>query len=161
VRAAAIYSLLGSAKLNGVDPEAYMTAVLSRIADHLINRIGDLLPWNLRLLQKQGRHDCQNHLNRNRVHNRRIVDTIQNESGAARMTWLPIRIENAHVGRARRGEAEPVSAIPKRRGLSLLRGAASSSPTSVTVSAANAWRNVTPPDLSIRYPPDAYVYSAD
>jgi transposase len=46
-RAAAIYSLLGSAKLNGIDPEAYMTVVLRRIADHPINRIGDLLPWNL------------------------------------------------------------------------------------------------------------------
>ena len=46
-RAAAIYSLLGSAKLNGIDPERYMAEVLRRIADHPINRIGELLPWNL------------------------------------------------------------------------------------------------------------------
>jgi transposase len=46
-RAAAIYSLLGSAKLNGIDPEAYLSLVLRRIADHPINRIADLLPWNL------------------------------------------------------------------------------------------------------------------
>ena len=42
-RAAVIYSLLGSAKLNGIDPETYLTAVLRRIADHPINRIGELL----------------------------------------------------------------------------------------------------------------------
>jgi len=52
-RAAAIYSLLGSAKLNGIDPEAYMTTVLRRIADHSINRIDELLPWNLLLAQAE------------------------------------------------------------------------------------------------------------
>jgi transposase len=46
-RAAAIYSLLGSAKLNGIDPEKYLSSVLRRIADHPINRIAELLPWNL------------------------------------------------------------------------------------------------------------------
>ncbi len=48
-RAAAIYSLLGSAKLNGLDPEIYLQHVLERIADHPINRINQLLPWNLAL----------------------------------------------------------------------------------------------------------------
>ena len=46
-RAAAMYSLIGSAKLNGLDPELYLRTVLARIADHPVSRIQDLLPWNL------------------------------------------------------------------------------------------------------------------
>ncbi len=46
-RAAAIYSLLGSAKLNGLDSELYLHHVLERIADHHVSKINDLLPWNV------------------------------------------------------------------------------------------------------------------
>lgn len=46
-RAAAVYTLIETAKLNGLDPEAYLRDVLGRIADHPINRIAELLPWNI------------------------------------------------------------------------------------------------------------------
>jgi hypothetical protein len=46
-RAAAIYSLLGTAKLNGLDSKLYLREVLACIAVHLINRVDELLPWNL------------------------------------------------------------------------------------------------------------------
>ena len=39
------YTLIETAKLNGVDPQAWLTDVLGCIADHKINRIGELLPW--------------------------------------------------------------------------------------------------------------------
>ena len=45
-RAAAMYSILQTAKLNGVNPEAYLTDALSKIAaGHPINRISELMPW--------------------------------------------------------------------------------------------------------------------
>ena len=46
-RAAAMYSLIGTCKLNGTDPRAYLTHVLTHIADHKVNRIEELLPWDV------------------------------------------------------------------------------------------------------------------
>ena len=43
--AAVMYTLLGTAKLNGINPQRYLRHVLERIADHPINRIDELLPW--------------------------------------------------------------------------------------------------------------------
>ncbi|MDF2972582.1 MAG: transposase, partial [Microvirga sp.] len=45
-RAAAIYTLIESAKLNGIDPQAWLADVLARLPDHPAKRIGELLPWN-------------------------------------------------------------------------------------------------------------------
>jgi transposase len=45
VRAAKMYTIIESAKLNGLDPEAYLRDIFARIADHPINRIDELLPW--------------------------------------------------------------------------------------------------------------------
>jgi len=47
-RAAAMYSLIVTAKLNGVDPRAWLADVLARIADHPASRLHELLPWNWR-----------------------------------------------------------------------------------------------------------------
>jgi transposase len=44
-RAASMFTILESAKMTGINPEAYLRDVLARIADHPINRIGELLPW--------------------------------------------------------------------------------------------------------------------
>ena len=46
-RAAIIYSLIETCKLNHIDPQRYLHYVLERIAEHPINRIEELLPWNL------------------------------------------------------------------------------------------------------------------
>lgn len=45
-RAAAFYTLIETAKMNGLDPEGYLRDVLTRIADHPAKRLADLLPWN-------------------------------------------------------------------------------------------------------------------
>jgi transposase len=45
-RAAAMYSLIVTAKMNGIDPQAWLTDILARIAAHPAHRLDDLLPWN-------------------------------------------------------------------------------------------------------------------
>ncbi len=54
-----MYSLVETAKLNSIDPEAYLRDVLTCIADHPINRITDLLPWHWAATQDPlpSRHD--------------------------------------------------------------------------------------------------------
>ena len=44
-----MYTIIETAKLNGLDPEAYLRTLIGRIADHPAKRIGELLPWNVKL----------------------------------------------------------------------------------------------------------------
>src|SRR5512144_2949357 len=53
-RAASMYSLIVSAKMNDVDPQAWLADVLARIATHPAHRLDDLLPWNWKTAQQQG-----------------------------------------------------------------------------------------------------------
>ena len=45
-RAAAMFTLIETAKLNGIDPQAWLTDVLGRIADHPASKLDQLLPWH-------------------------------------------------------------------------------------------------------------------
>lgn len=45
-RAAAMYTLIGTAKLNNIDPQAWLADVIARISDLPVSRLPDLLPWN-------------------------------------------------------------------------------------------------------------------
>jgi transposase len=54
-RAAAVYSIIVTAKMNDVDPQAWLADVLSRIAEHPANRIDELLPWNWQRLRERTR----------------------------------------------------------------------------------------------------------
>ncbi len=48
-RAAVMYTTIETAKLNGLDPEAYLRILIARIAEHPAKRIDELLPWNIKL----------------------------------------------------------------------------------------------------------------
>ena len=50
-RAAAMYSIIVTAKMNDVDPQAWLADVLARIAEHPVHRLDELLPWNWRPIQ--------------------------------------------------------------------------------------------------------------
>ena len=54
-RAAVMYSLIVTAKLNDIDPQAWLADVLARIAEHPSQQLDDLLPWNWRQLTTVGR----------------------------------------------------------------------------------------------------------
>ena len=45
-RAAAVYTLIETCKMNDVDPQAWLADVLARLPDHPVNSVADLLPWN-------------------------------------------------------------------------------------------------------------------
>jgi len=51
-RAAVMYSLIVTAKMNDVDPQAWLADVLARIAEHPVQKLDELLPWNWRLLKE-------------------------------------------------------------------------------------------------------------
>jgi transposase len=51
-RAAVMYSLIVTAKMNDVDPQAWLADVLARIAEHPAQKLDELLPWNWRLLRE-------------------------------------------------------------------------------------------------------------
>lgn len=48
-RAAILYTLIQTARLNNVDPQAWLADVLARIADHPATRLDELQPWNWQL----------------------------------------------------------------------------------------------------------------
>jgi hypothetical protein len=47
-----MYSLIVTAKMNDIDPQAWLADVLRRINDHSVSRLGELLPWNWRPLNR-------------------------------------------------------------------------------------------------------------
>jgi len=55
-RAAVMYSLIVTAKMSDIDPQAWLADVLARIAEHPVQKLDELLPWNWRQLNVRNRH---------------------------------------------------------------------------------------------------------
>ena len=55
-RAAMMYSLIITAKMNDIDPQAWLADVLARIAEHSAYRIDELAPWNWKQSEEQAHH---------------------------------------------------------------------------------------------------------
>ena len=52
-RAAAVYTLIETCKMNDIDPQAWLADILARLPDHPANKVADLLPWNWRSARQQ------------------------------------------------------------------------------------------------------------
>jgi transposase len=50
-----MYSIIVTAKMNDVDPQAWLADVLTRIAEHPAHRLDELLPWNWQLLRESAK----------------------------------------------------------------------------------------------------------
>jgi hypothetical protein len=48
-----MYTLIATAKLNDINPQAWLADVLARIADHPVSRLDELLPWRWKATQNQ------------------------------------------------------------------------------------------------------------
>ena len=111
-RAATIYSLLSSAKLNDCNPEAYLREVPARIADHPIKQIAELLPWNLKaakataaqpVLQTADAELCAAHRSARRQPNLSDALPVSRRSAALRKGRLPALLTDASMQTSRWG----------------------------------------------------------
>ena len=92
-RAAAMYSLIVTAKMNGVDPQAWLADILARIAAHPAHRLDELLPWNWRPHSRRRRlRGLTMHVNK--VSRVRTIDRVAKELGERRRFPLRRRQRN-------------------------------------------------------------------
>ena len=86
-RAAMMYSLIVTAKMNHVDPQAWLADVLSRIASHPVHRLDELLPWNWRPNHRLAPGPGGLIMHVNKVHSVKTIDRVARELGES-VDWL-------------------------------------------------------------------------